>query len=128
MNLPQNLFDDNVNVQTFLCQPDKEIIGEIRPYDFDATFKFNAYSEISFTIDRYYNDLFEGTTKTNPYYDLIESLRVIYIRGVGHFIIQDVDEDISEMKANQLLVFLLNMLQDKNTLKTFMLILVKKVL
>ena len=82
MNLPQNLFDGNVNIQTFLCQPNKEIIGEIMPYNFNATFKFNTYSEISFTIDRYYNDLFDGTTKINPYYDLIESLRVIYIRGV----------------------------------------------
>ena len=92
MNLPQNLFEGNMNVQTFLCQPDKEIMGEILPYDFNATFKFNTYSEISFTIDKYYNDLFDGKTKIHPYYEWVESLRVIYLRGIGHFVIQDVDE------------------------------------
>ena len=92
MNLPQNLFDGNVSVQALLCQPNKEIIGEIMPYNLNATFKFNTYSEISFTIDKYYNDLFDGQTKVNPYYQYIESLRIIYLRGIGHFVIQDVDE------------------------------------
>ena len=96
MNLPSNLFDENFQIQTFLCQPNKEIIDEILPYDFNATFKFNAYSEISFTIDKYYNDLFDGTTKVHPCYRLIESLRIIYIRGIGHFIIQDVNENESD--------------------------------
>lgn len=119
MNLPQNLFDGNVSVQTFLCQPDKEIIGEILPYDFNATFKFNTYSEISFTIDRYYNDLFEGSTKINPYYDLIESLRVIYLSGIGHFIIQDVDEDISENESKSITCFSLEYSTGQKYLENF---------
>ena len=119
MNLPSNLFDGNVSVQTLLCQPDKEIIGEIMPYDFDATFKFNTYSEISFTIDRYYNDLFEGTTKVNPYYDLIESLRVIYLRGVGHFIIQDVDENIGENESKSITCFSLEYSTGQKYLENF---------
>ena len=105
MNLPSNLFDGDVNVQTFLCQPDKTIIGELLPYDFDATFKFNTYSEISFTVDRYYNDLIEGVTKINPCYDLIESIRVVYLKGIGHFIIQDVNEDISKTEAKVVTCF-----------------------
>jgi hypothetical protein len=105
MNLPTNLFDGNVNIQTFLCQPDKTIIGELLPYDFGATFKFNTYSEISFTVNRYYNDLIEGTTKINPCYDLIESIRVVYLKGIGHFIIQDVDESVSENDAKVVTCF-----------------------
>ena len=105
MNLPTNLFDENVNIQTFLCQPNKKIIGEIIPYDFSATFKFNTYSEISFAIDKYYNDLIEGKTKINPYYDLIESLRVIYLRGIGHFIIQDVSESESDTYTKSVTCF-----------------------
>ena len=66
MNLPLNLFDGNINVRVFLCQPDKTIIGEILFYESNANFKFNTYSEISFTIDRYYNDWFDGETKVNP--------------------------------------------------------------
>ena len=119
MNLPQNLFDGNISAQTFLCQPDKEIIGEILPYDFNTTFKFNTYSEISFTIDRYYNDLFEGTTKINPYYDLVESLRVIYIRGVGHFVIQDVDEDVSENESKSITCFSLEYSTGQKYLENF---------
>lgn len=119
MNLPSNLFDGNVSVQTLLCQPDKEIIGEILPYDFNATFKFNTYSEISFSVDRYYNDLFEGVTKVNPYYDLIESLRVIYIRGVGHFIIQDVDENISESESKSITCFSLEYATGSKYLENF---------
>lgn len=119
MNLPQNLFDGNVSMQTFLCQPDKEIIGEILPYNFNATFKFNTYSEISFTIDRYYNDLFEGTTKVNPYYDLAESLRVIYLRGIGHFIIQDVDEDVSENESKSITCFSLEYNTGQKYLENF---------
>lgn len=119
MNLPQNLFDGNVNVQTFLCQPNKEIIGEILPYDFNANFKFNTYSEISFTIDRYYNDLFEGKVKVNPYYDLVESLRVIYIRGIGHFIIQDVDEGINENESKSVTCFSLEYATGQKYLENF---------
>lgn len=119
MNLPQNLFDGNVSVQTLLCQPDKEIIGEIIPYDFNATFKFNTYSEISFTIDKYYNDLFEGTTKVNPYYDLVESLRVIYLRGVGHFVIQDVDESESDTYTKSITCFSLEYSTGQKYLESF---------
>ena len=54
MNLPSNLFNNYVPPQTFLCQPDKTIIGELQPYDFSAVFKFNTYSETSFTISKIY--------------------------------------------------------------------------
>ena len=119
MNLPQNLFDGNVSIQTFLCQPDKTIIGEILPYDFNTTFKFNTYSEISFTIDRYYNDLFDGKTKVNPYYDSIESLRVIYLRGIGHFIIQDVKEDVSDNENKSVTCFSLEYATGQKYLESF---------
>ena len=119
MKLPQNLFDGNISVQVFLCQPDKTIIGEILPYGFDSALKFNTYSEISFTIDRYYNDLFEGKTRVHPLYDLIESLRVIYIRGVGHFVIQDVDEGINENESKSVTCFSLEYSTAQKYLENF---------
>lgn len=119
MNLPSNLFDGNVNVQTFLCQPNKEIIGEILPYDFDTTFKFNTYSEISFTIDKYYNDLFEGVTKVHPYYDWVESLRVIYLRGIGHFVIQDVEENEADTYTKSIACFSLEYSTGQKYLENF---------
>ena len=57
MNLPSNLFNNYVPPQTFLCQPDKTIIGELQPYDFSAVFKFNTYSDTSFTISKTYIDI-----------------------------------------------------------------------
>lgn len=119
MNLPQNLFDGNINAQVILCQPNKTRIGEILPYDLNGNFKFNTYSEISFSIDRYYNDLLEGTTKINPYYDLIDSLRVIEIRGVGHFVIQDVDEEVGENEIKSVTCFSLEYSTGQKYLENF---------
>lgn len=119
MNLPLNLFDGNISVRAFLCQPDKTIIGEILPYEFNATFKFNTYSEISFTIDRYYNDMFDGETKVNPYYDFIESLRVIYLQGIGHFCIQDVSENITNNESKSVTCFSLEYTTGQKYLENF---------
>ena len=79
-----------------MCQPDKTPIGELRPYDFSGVFKFNTYSEITFTIDKTYISILDGKMYENPYYELVDSLRVIYMRGIGHFIIQDVKENLVE--------------------------------
>lgn len=119
MNLPTNLFEGDMSVQIFLCQPDKTIIGEITPYDRNGTLKFNSYSEISFSIDKYYNDLFEGTTKINPYYELIEAIRVIYLRGIGHFIIQDVTESESDIYTKSVTCYSLEYSTGQKYLENF---------
>lgn len=119
MNLPQNLFDGDVSVQVILCQPDKTRIGEILPYDKNGMFRFNSYSEISFTIDRYYNDLITGETKINPYYDLIESPRIIELRGLGHFVIQDGDEEIGNIESKSVTAFSLEHSTGQKYLENF---------
>ena len=118
MNLP-NLFQDDLNVQVLLCQPDKSIMGEIIVHDLNGAFKFNTYSEISFTIDRFYNDLIDGKTKVNPYYDFVDSLRVIYLRGIGHFIIQDVDDEINENESKSITCFSLEYSTGQKYLENF---------
>ena len=105
MYLPSNLFDNYTPMPVYLCQPDKTIIGELQVFDFDATLKFNTYSEIQFSVARTYNDAITGKTFVNPYYDLIDSIRVVFVRGVGHFIIQDVDEDLSDMDTKTVSCF-----------------------
>lgn len=105
MNLPSNLFNNQTPPQVFLCQPDKTIIGEIQPYDFTAVFKFNTYSETSFTINKTYIDIIDGKMRQNPYYYLMDSLRVIYIKGVGHFVIQDVKENLSASNTKTITAF-----------------------
>jgi len=105
MNLPSNLFDNYTPPQVFLCQPDKTIIGELQPYDFSAVFKFNTYSETTFTISKTYIDILDGKMRLNPYYLLLDSLRVIYIRGIGHFVIQDVKENLAESDTKTITAF-----------------------
>lgn len=105
MNLPSNLFDNYTPPQVFLCQPDKTIIGELQPYEFTADFKFNTYSETSFTISKTYIDVIDGKMRQNPYYYLVDSLRVIYIRSMGHFVIQDVQENLSASNTKRITAF-----------------------
>lgn len=119
MRLPQKLFDGDTSVQVILCQPDKTRIGEILPYDKNGTFKFNSYSEISLTIDRHYNDLITGQTKVNPYYDLMESPRIIELRGIGHFVIQDGDENIGDSETKSITAFSLEHSTGQKYLENF---------
>ena len=119
MRLPQNLFDGDISVQVILCQPDKTRIGEILPYDKKGTLKFNSYSEISLTIDRHYNDLITGETKINPYYELIESPRIIELRGIGHFVIQDGDENIGDSETKSITAFSLEHSTGQKYLENF---------
>lgn len=105
MNLPSNLFNNYTPPQVFLCQPNKTIIGELQVYDFTVDFKFNTYSEVSFTISKTYIDIIDGKQRQNPYYYLVDSLRVIYIRGIGHFVIQDVKENLSESNTKLVTAF-----------------------
>lgn len=119
MNLPSNLFENYTPPSVFLCQPNKEIIGELQIYDFSGTFKFNTYSEIQFSVAKTYNDTIQGKMINNPYYSLIDSLRVIYILGVGHFVIQDVQENLNDYDSKTVSCFSLEYSTSTKYLDTF---------
>lgn len=66
-----------------------------------ASLKFNAYSELSFTVSRTYTSMATGETEINPFYDKIEALRLLYLEGFGYFEIQDpeiVSDGVREVK------------------------------
>jgi len=72
LRLPKNLLSDTYKPPAvYLCQTNKDRIGELNVSDFQGTFKWNAYSEISFSVDREYCDITTGEIIVNPYYDLI---------------------------------------------------------
>lgn len=119
MNLPSNLFENYAPPSVFLCQPNKEIIGELQVYDFSGTFKFNTYSEIQFSVAKTYNDSVQGKSIENPYYSLIDSLRVIYILGIGHFVIQDVQENLNDYDSKTVSCFSLEYSTSTKFLDTF---------
>lgn len=119
MNLPSNLFENYTPPSVFLCQPNKEIIGELQIYDFSGAFKFNTYSEIQFSVAKTYNDPIQGKSVENLYYSLIDSLRVIYIFGIGHFMIQDVQENLNDYDSKTVSCFSLEYSTSTKFLDTF---------
>ena len=75
----------------YLCETDKTIIGAMNVTSFNGTFKFNAYSEISFEFDRTYEDFYTGEQKVNILYDKCEPLRILYVVGYGYSEIQSAE-------------------------------------
>ena len=102
MRLPKDLLSGTYRKPSvFLCETDKTRICELETIDMSATFKFNAYSELAFTVPRTYTNMITGETQVNPYYNKIEALRLIYLENFGYFEIQDpeiVSDGIREVK------------------------------
>lgn len=104
MRLPKNLLSHETYVKPriFLCDTNKEKLCQLETSATKGIFKFNAYSELSFEVGRVYNDIIDGTTKVNPYYDKIEALRLIYLENFGYFELQAPEltaDGIKEAKA-----------------------------
>ena len=89
MRLPKDLLSGNyIKPRIFLCEVDKERICQLETTNTNGSFKFNSYSEISFEINRLYNNLITGETKINPHYNKIESPRLIELENFGYFELQ----------------------------------------
>lgn len=103
MKLPKDILSGlYTKPNFFLCQTDKEKICKLETTNTNGSFKFHSLSEISFEIARVYNDIITGETKTNPYYDLIEALRLVYVEGFGYFELQGpelISDGIQEKKS-----------------------------
>lgn len=102
MRLPKNLLSDSYrSPSVYLCQTNKDRIGELTVNNFKGTFKWNAYSEISFDIDRNYCDINMGDIIVNPYYDFVEALRLVEVEGFGFFQLQDPEIDSDGIKETK---------------------------
>lgn len=102
MRLPKDILTGTMTrPRLFLCETDKTKICELDSIATSGSFKFNAYSELTFTIGRTYTDMITGETQVNPFYNKIEALRLLYLEGFGYFEIQDpeiVSDGIREVK------------------------------
>lgn len=102
MVLPYDILSQNyIKPRLFLCEVDKKRICELETIELKGSFKFNAYSELTFTVPRTYTNMITGKTDINPYYDKIEALRLVYLEGFGYFEIQDpeiISDGIREVK------------------------------
>ena len=89
MRLPRNILSGNyTKPRIFLCDTNKEKMCQLNTTDTKGSFKFNSYSELSFETSRVYNDILTGKTKVNPFYNHIESPRLILLENFGYFEIQ----------------------------------------
>ena len=89
MRLPYDLLSGTYkSPNVFLCDVDKTPMCKLNATGLRGSFKFNAYSEISFNIGRTYVDQLTCETKVFPFYDKIETPRLINLDGFGYFEIQ----------------------------------------
>lgn len=102
MKLPFDLLSQNyVKPKLYLCETDKARMCQLETTEMSGSFKFNAYSELTFTVSRTYNNMTTGETLVNPFYNKIEALRLVYLEGFGYFEIQEpeiVTDGIKEVK------------------------------
>ena len=89
LKLPFDILAKNyTKPKFFLCETNKERICQLEVYNSSGLFKFNSMSELSFEVARSYNDMITGKSRTNPFYDKIEALRLIELDGFGYFELQ----------------------------------------
>ena len=94
MRLPKNILSDSYRPpKIYLCQTNKDRIGELSVRNLEGKFKWVNYDEISFDIDRKINNEITGETIVNPYYDWTDGLRLVELEGFGFFQLQDPEED-----------------------------------
>ena len=105
LQIPRDYFNNPVPPRLFLCTTGKKIIGELPSYDVSGDFKWGAYSEMQFSIDRQYVDILTGEYKTHPLFDKTEGLRKVYAENIGYFIVQDPDTMYGEKDTKTLSCF-----------------------
>lgn len=103
--IPKDHFDNPHPPQVFLCNTWKKILGELPVYDVSLNGKWNAYSELTLSIDSKYTDILTGETKVSTLFDKAEGLRKIYVKNIGYFIIQDPDVLYADKDSKTLTCF-----------------------
>ena len=101
MRLLKNIFGNYVKPKIFLCETDKKKMGVLNTTDTHVSLKFNAYSELTFNIDRTYIDTLTGQKNTHLFYDRIEHPRLILLENIGYFQVQAPDMSTDNFKESK---------------------------
>lgn len=105
LSIPKDFFDHSTPPQMFLCQTDKTVIGQLPSYAHTLDGKWGTWSEMSFTIDRYYVDMLTGETKIHPLFDMVEGIRKVWVKDIGYFVIQDPNDTYSDSETKTVSLF-----------------------
>lgn len=90
MKLPKNILSNTFRKpNVYLCQTNKDKIGQLDVSNLNGTLKWKGYSEISFDINRESTNIVTGETIVNPYYDWADGLRLVHLEGFGYFQLQN---------------------------------------
>ncbi|MEG2915563.1 MAG: hypothetical protein RR839_03890 [Oscillospiraceae bacterium] len=85
------------NPNIILAFQNKKTEGIFTPDSYknlSLSLRFNAFSEISFTVKSHYNDRITETLVINPYYKLLKKNKLICLPDIGWFIINSLTENI----------------------------------
>lgn len=103
--IPKDILNNSKPPRLFLCTQSGTIIGELPNYETNLVGKWNAYSELTFSIDRQYTDILTGETKVHPLFDKTESPRQIYVENIGYFVLQDIGASYGDKDSKALSAF-----------------------
>lgn len=92
MNVTFDYYRRLEDVQFYLCNPDMTEIGCIVATNRNVTLRFNDLSECTFEAQKYSLDSY-GNEVEFPYYDRIETKRLVKIDRIGWFQIVEVTEN-----------------------------------
>ena len=103
--IPKDIFANYHPPRLFLCNIGGKRMQELQYYEGSLNAKWNAYSELNFSIDRTYVDMLTGEVKVHPAFDKAESLRQTEVENIGLFILQDTDDVYSDKDSKSLSAF-----------------------
>lgn len=89
MNFSFNYYKQLDDSEFYLCNPDGRELYSIAAYNRNVTLRFNDLSTIDFEV-RYISS--EQSHSTAEYYDLIETMRLVFVTQIGWFKIVSVSE------------------------------------
>ena len=89
----------------YLCSPDlavREVLNGVQTDSVDFHPQIKGYSELSFTVDRYINDMGEEY-ESNGYEDL-KPYMYLYLEDIGYFIIEPPETSFDGTKETKSIV------------------------
>lgn len=91
MELTFDYFRNAQDVELYLCNPNKAILGTFVAKNRNLTLRFNDISELSFEVPKYISNNTEENIE-QPYYSRIATRRLIKIDKIGYFKIKEAIE------------------------------------
>lgn len=91
MELSFNHFKNVQNVDCYLCNPDRSLLSVIPTRNQNFTLRFRTLSEFTCEVPKYVSDA-NGDLYEHPYYEYIQTRRLINVDKIGWFKIVEVVE------------------------------------